>query len=111
MVFVLTKENKYNLFSENDFAVLCAQCGGIMGDPYIGIELTSGVLKIYHMGGSSWRWTNNLTFHYSRIDNQLQLVKQEQSSFHTSNPNKFKNTIKTPKIFGKISLSDFKSDN
>ena len=111
MVFTLTQENKYHLFAENDFAAFCEQCGGMMGDPYQGIDVKSGVLKIYNMGGSSWRWTHHLTFNYSRIDNQLQLVKQEQSSFHSSEPNKSKNTIKTPKLFGKVNFSDFKTDN
>lgn len=111
MVFILTKDNQYQLFSENDSVALCGECGGMMGDPYQGIEVKPGVLKIYNMGGSSWRWTHHFTFNYSRIDNQLQLVREEQSSFHASDPNKIKNIIKTPKNFGKISLSHFKVEN
>jgi hypothetical protein len=31
--------------------------GGVMGDPYEGMEIQKGVLSIYHSGGSSWKWS------------------------------------------------------
>ena len=45
-------------------AVLCAECGGIFGDPYAGISFTRNVLNITHYGGSAWRWSSNFTFRF-----------------------------------------------
>jgi hypothetical protein len=37
-------------------AVLCKDCGGVFGDPFVGIKIIRGVIVIDHYGGSRNRW-------------------------------------------------------
>lgn len=92
----------------NDKLVYCATCGGVMGDPFQGIEAGLKSFRVSHYGGSSWRWTADYQFNYSRKDDTWQLVRVEESSFHASDPDKLKQRVYTPpKDFGKIDLADF----
>jgi hypothetical protein len=89
-------------------AVLCRQCGGIMGDPFQGLSVQKGRFTIEHYGGSSWRWSANYTFAWSRRDQSWHLVRVESSSFHATEPDKMETTIETPpKDFGLIDVTDF----
>lgn len=89
-------------------AVFCRNCGGVMGDPFQGIHAGKGRFTIEHYGGSSWRWSSNFTFGWSRRDRSWQLVRVESSSFHAGEPDKIETTIETPpKHFGLIDVSDF----
>ena len=106
MIFFADDKN-YKLSGTSDLAVFCEKCGGIFGDPYNGVQIDKKKIIINNYGGSAWRWTDDFTFAYSRIDQQWQLVKIEKSSFHSSNPEKVKYTTKLPKEFGKISLENF----
>jgi hypothetical protein len=106
MIF-LGEDNGYQLSGTSDTAVFCEKCGGIYGDPYNGIQVEKKKVTINNYGGSAWRWSDDFTFAYSRIDKQWQLVMVEKSSYHNSNPDKEKRTIKLPKNFGKISLENF----
>lgn len=102
------KDGQFHLVKRNDKLVLCEGCGGIFGDPFSGITAKRKSFTVSHYGGSSWRWTNDYTFSYSRIDKTWQLVRAEESSFHTSDPNKVKIKVYTPPLdFGKIDLADF----
>ena len=79
-----------------------------MGDPFVGIEASAGTFTVMHYGGSSWRWSSNVRFNYSRKDKAWQLVRVETSSFHTADPDKEKVEVATPpKDFGKIDFADF----
>lgn len=92
----------------NDKLVYCATCGGVMGDPFQGIEVGPKTFSVSHYGGSSWRWTAEYQFNYSRKDDTWQLVRVEESQFHASEPDKLKQQrYKPPKDFGKIDLADF----
>ena len=89
-------------------AVLCRDCGGIMGDPFQSIHVEKGRFTIEHYGGSSWRWSANYTFGWSRRDQSWQLVRVESSSFHATEPERMETTIETPpKHFGLIDVTDF----
>jgi len=89
-------------------AILCKDCGGMMGDPFMGITVKSGRFTIEHYGGSASRWTESFTFAWSRRDRTWQLVRVETSSFHATDPeNEEKSVYKPPKDFGKIDLEDF----
>lgn len=115
-LLILTRENggKLKLAARNDKeAVYCRTCGGIsIGDPFMGIKVGRNTFTINHYGGSAWRWTDDFKFNYSRIDKNWQLVRVEETSFHTSEPEKGETHIYTPpKDFGKINLADFDPEN
>jgi hypothetical protein len=97
---------------QNDKVVYCRQCGGVFGDPFESLDVTPGKLSVSHYGGSNWRWSNTFSFAYSRRDDTWQLIRVEESSFHTSNPDKGKSkTYKPPRDFGKIDIADFDPEN
>ncbi len=92
----------------NDRVVYCSTCGGVMGDPFQGVEAGLKTFTVSHYGGSSWRWSVDYKFGYSRRDDTWQLVQVKESSSHAGDPEKAENkTYRPPKHFGKIDISDF----
>ena len=97
-----------------DNLVYCLGCGGLWGDPYSGIEITNHGFKIYHYGGSNWRWTRNLTF--VRNGNEFYLEEDAGSSFKMMDvaddtvisESEFSTTVRTSKDFGKVRMEDFR---
>lgn len=53
-------------------ALMGSQDGGMMGDPYDGMEIKKGILIINHWGGSSWKW--NVTDKYRFQEGQFYLI-------------------------------------
>lgn len=100
------------LTKRNERIVMCSQCGGIFGDPFEGVVAGRNTFSVEHYGGSGVRWKYSYKFNYSRIDQTWQLVRVEELSYQTSNPNKGKTQIYTaPKDFGKIDIADFDPEN
>jgi hypothetical protein len=92
-------------------AVLCATCGGAMGDPFVGVEARAGGFTLRHYGGSSWRWSADYTFAHSRRDRAWQLVRVEEASFHASDPSAPRRRVSTPpRDFGKIDVRAFDAE-
>ena len=57
-IFFKNATGTYNLNVVSTTAVLCMKCGGVMGNPFSGIEITpKGILQIHHYGGSVERWS------------------------------------------------------
>ncbi len=114
-LLVLTRgaDKKLTLAKRNDHGVVyCRTCGGVFGDPFEGVETGLKTFTVNMYGGSSWRWAANYKFNYSRIDKTWQLVRAEDISYHTSDPDKVKTKIYTPpKDFGKIDINDFNPDD
>ncbi|AEG01498.1 hypothetical protein [Methylomonas methanica] len=105
-------DNSLKIVKTNDKIVFCSTCGGVFGDPFAELSATTKSFSVSHYGGSNWRWTNRFQFNYSRRDNTWQLVRVEESSFHTSDPETAKTTTYTPpKDFGKIDIADFDPEN
>ncbi len=103
LLIILGEGNdKYKLAARNDNVVLCVSCGGAFGDPLSGISIKRGVFSVEHYAGSNWRWTKIITFKYSAKDKNWFLSRIGSDSFHTSDPNKSKTTVKTVKNFGKV---------
>lgn len=109
LILVRGKDNKLTATKHNDKMVMCSECGGIMGDPFMGVTVGKNTFTVNHYGGSAWRWSENYKFNYSRIDKTWQLVQIFKDSFHASEQNKtMKRTILTPpKDFGKVDIADF----
>lgn len=98
--------------ARNERVVMCSQCGGVFGDPFEGVEAGRNTFTVHHYGGSNWRWKNSYRFNYSRIDRAWQLVRAEEISYHTSDPDKMETRVFTPpKDYGKIDLADFDPEN
>lgn len=109
LILVRGKDNKLTEAKRNEHAVMCSECGGMMGDPFMGVEVGTKTFTVNHYGGSAWRWSENYKFNYSRIDKTWQLVQIYKDSFHAADQNKtMKRTILTPpKDFGKVDIADF----
>lgn len=109
-VRILTRraDGSLTLAKRGPKALLCKECGGIMGDPFTGITVKSGRFTVEHYGGSAWRWTQHFTFAWSRRDQTWQLVRVDESSFHATDAENYETNVhKPPKDFGKIDLGDF----
>ncbi|WP_147322040.1 hypothetical protein [Mucilaginibacter conchicola] len=100
-------DGSYKLDARSDNAVYCVDCGGQMGDPFTGITIKNGYFSVEHYGGSGWRWTRIITFKYSPADKGWYLFKDGGESYHVSDPEKSKTTVKTVKSFGKVPFSKF----
>ena len=62
------KNNKWNLWHKSRGAVLPSDHGGMMGDPFEGINITNGILEINHFGGSRWKWSYTHKYRYQKGD-------------------------------------------
>ena len=111
MILTGDAEGKLKLAKTNKQVVYCKSCGGSFGDPFDSIEANRSSFTVYNYGGSAWRWGEHYQFNYSRIDRTWQLVRVEEISFNSLDPEKtMKTKIFTPKKFGKIDIADFKID-
>jgi hypothetical protein len=110
-LLVLTRqaEGGYVLRARNDKVVYCAECGGMMGDPFDGVSAAPGTYTVAHYGGSAWRWSVSTTFNYSRRDKAWQLVSVKSDYFHVADEDTTGKsaTLVPPNHYGKIDLRDF----
>ena len=94
LVLLGNAEGSYVLFLENPRIVLGKGKGGVLGDPYAGIQIKGKDFFIYHHGGSSWRWDQTLVFRWSEEQKTFLLRKDETYSFNVSSP-KNRKKVKT----------------
>ncbi len=88
MLLILQDANKkYKVVKRSDKIIMCAGCGGVMGDPFSGIEIKDGNFTIQHYGGSSWRWSKDATFRFDGKNNWV-LNLEKNMTFHASEPEK-----------------------
>jgi hypothetical protein len=92
--------NTYTLAFRNDKTVYCSSCGGVIGDPFTGISIKNGYFTVEHYGGSSWRWTNYITFKFNLSDKHFYLHRIDATSFHASEPERVERKVETKKDFG-----------
>ena len=112
LILLRGADGKLTEAKRNERLVMCSQCGGVFGDPFEGVEAGRNTFTVHHYGGSNWRWKNSYKFNYSRIDRTWQLVRTEELSYHTSDPDKMERHVYTPpRDFGKIDLADFDPEN
>ena len=101
-----------SIFARNHQVAFCAGCGGIIGDPFEGIEAKTGSFTVTNSGGSRDRWSYSYQFNYSKKDKAWQLVKVTETEVDTLKPKRAKTTILTPpKHYGKIDFVDFDPDD
>jgi hypothetical protein len=85
LLLILQDANKkFKLAKRTDKIIMCAGCGGMMGDPFSGIEIKNGNFTIMHYGGSSWRWTKDVTFRFDAAQKNWVLSFEKNLTFHSS---------------------------
>ena len=108
LVLVRGADGALHEVARNERGVLCSNCGGVMGDPFQGLEAGPGTFTVTHYGGSADRWGTSVKFNYSRKDEAWQLVRVEEENFSAFDPDKGTTKVFTPpKDFGKIDFRDF----
>ena len=63
---------KWKVWKSSVNAIRKSEQGGMMGDPFAGIEIVKGILLVQHEGGSSWKW--NYTDKYRYQNDQFELI-------------------------------------
>ncbi|WP_298393487.1 hypothetical protein [Flavobacterium sp.] len=64
-LIIYKKENKdWNVWITSKDALYGSKDGGMMGDPFEGIEINKGILLISQNGGSSWKWGHTDKYRY-----------------------------------------------
>ena len=116
LLLIRSRNDKLTLAARNDSTVYCVNCGGMLGDPYIEIVIKNGYFTIEHYGGSSWRWTRDITYKYSTKDKWWYLHR-DGSTYMKMNPSDDPDAevmikdgpdeIRTEKNFGKVRFEDF----
>jgi hypothetical protein len=108
LILVRRGDGSLRLAARNDAAAYCSTCGGLMGDPFVGVQVGHGTFTVSNYGGSAWRWSADFRFDYSRLDDAWQLVRVTESSFHASDPERAKTRVRRPpRDFGKIDFGEF----
>lgn len=117
LIITQDEDENYILSKKSDKLIYCLNCGGMMGDPYMGLLLNDDKsFTIQHYGGSSTRWERNLKFKYSIEKNDWFLVENEGVSFNaTDNQDEEGRDILdkreinklTPQNFGEIRIEEF----
>lgn len=108
LLILLGTATGYRLGAISETAVYCFLCGGVMGDPYTGMQIeTSGTFSLNHYGGSNWRWTRNLTFRFDEAAKDWFLHQDVSESFSVFEEDNVQVDLKTSKEFGRLSFSQF----
>ncbi|TPG66543.1 hypothetical protein EAH73_09065 [Hymenobacter nivis] len=107
LVFVGGAGGTYTLAGRTDNAVYCIDCGGIMGDPFMGLTIKNGYFTVEHYGGSAQRWTRYVTFKYDPAGRTWLLHRDGSERFHALDPEHGTTTATTAKNFGRVPLAKF----
>jgi hypothetical protein len=105
----------FKLEKRNNVAVFCLACGGIGGDPFVGITIKNGYFSIEHGIHGGQHWDDVTTFKYDKVKANWFLYKEGYESYKmndSQDPNAealvldFKSQ-KTVNDFGIISFDNF----
>lgn len=107
LVFVGGAGGTYALAARSDNAVYCVDCGGIMGDPFMGLAIKKGYFTVEHYGGSAQRWTRFVTFKYDPAARTWLLHRDGHEHFDATDPEHGTTTATTAKTFGRVPLAKF----
>lgn len=75
------KDGSLERSAVSDSAVLDSDEGGMMGDPFVSMEVRRGAVVIEHYGGSRFRW--GTTARYRFQNSRWQMIGQTQVHFET----------------------------
>jgi hypothetical protein len=103
-------DRTYTLASRNDNVVYCHQCGGAFGEPYTGVEIKHGLFTVNHFGGTNNRWSNEITFKYSKAGKNWYLLKIVDKGWNVFHLDDVGTIVKTKKDFGIVSFKKYNPD-
>jgi len=108
-LILLGKDKKsYQLATQNENAVYYYNYDLNFKEALVEIATKDGTFSINHYGGFATRWGRSSVFKYDPKRKNWYLIKDEFSSFKSDAPEgSEKETILTPKNFGKITFADF----
>lgn len=66
-------KDKWELWKKSLSAIYGSLDGGMMGDPFVYIEIDNGLLYTSHYGGSSWKWGHDDVFKFH--DDDIYLIE------------------------------------
>lgn len=108
LLLVRGADGRLSEAKRNERVVMCSRCGGVFGDPFDSVVAKRNTFTVNFYGGSNWRWAYSYRFNYSRVDQTWQLVRAEETSYHTSDPEKMKTKVFIPpRDYGKIDIAAF----
>ena len=107
LLFVGGAGGTYTLAARSDNAVYCVDCGGMMGDPFMGLTIKKGYFTVEHYGGSAQRWTRFVTFRYDPAGRTWLLHRDSHERFQSLDPEHGTTTATTAKDFGRVPFTRF----
>jgi hypothetical protein len=114
MIFTQLADGKFKYEAVNFNLVKCLSCGGVMGDPYMGLVIKNGYFSVEHYGGSRERWSQTTTFKYDKLKLNWFLHRDSEEVIDALEENEKNNIIKseskTTKDFGVIKFEDYKME-
>lgn len=100
-------QGNFKLWMQNDSVVLCAACGGVMGDPYMGMDVSEGHISLEFYGGAVERWSRTVVFEYDAAQQDMLLKSDAGVTFSVMNPDKEIPYISNEEDFGKMTFRRF----
>ncbi len=107
LLLIRGEDKKLTEAKRNGKIISCSECGGSQGDPFQGFDVGPNTFTVKHYGGSGMRWTAHWIFNYSKADKTWRLVRSEEETFSSGDPEKVDKKVKRPEDFGKIDIADF----
>ena len=116
VLILIGQSNKsFKLEKRNNVAVFCFACGGIGGDPFVGITVKNGYFSIEHGIHGGQHWDDITTFKYDKVKSNWFVYKEgyESYRFNDSQDANAEALVldvkeqKTTKDFGVITFDDF----
>ncbi|MDQ6812725.1 MAG: hypothetical protein M3040_03135 [Bacteroidota bacterium] len=74
-------KGKFELIARNDQVVLCANCGGVFGDPYKKVSISGQLITVEHSVGGTWQWSRSTTFRYDGQTREILLQEDVTKSY------------------------------
>ena len=109
LLLIRQANGKLKLAKRNDDVVMCRQCGGMYGDPYVGIKISPGSFILQFYGGSpSWRWGFDYSFRFNSLKKDWFIEQELESLYHMTEPDKSRDLNIGVEELGEISFEKYK---
>lgn len=115
MILTGSESGQYTLAKRNDNIAYCYRCGGIWGDPFIGITIKNNYFSIENGITAGRHWEHIITFKYDKSKSNWYLSRDGFESYKLNSDKSGDASalvmdvqkIKTKKDFGEVTFSEF----